>query len=507
MKKSVLFFVLIISGNIFSQKYVPFPTSGAVWNLKFREYFQQIESYQTHKISYILRGDTVIDNIVYKKLCTYNNDLLQPIYYGYGVIREENKRIYFKYLQSTLSAVRQKIMRAPDCVFSTVESEDEIVLYDFNLKPGEIFNENNYNHDEVLSIDSILIGDTYRKRFKLYRDTWVEGIGSIVTSFWGTPAEVISCGGGGDSYEFICFSENDQLVYKNNNYIECNSFRKWSDFTYVPFPTESAVWRELSMDELGPCNSGCLSQHVMSGDTTINSTQYHKIYSQEVTSTHVQNTNYVGAMREQYKRILYIPKDNNNEIRLYDFSKNIGDTIQEYPAQNVAECNTVSRIDTINLEGTYRRVFYFNNEFDNNVWIEGVGSIHGLLLPFYKQPTCLCVRNLVCFYKDNQQVYLNPTYNSCNPLIDGVDSQKENFSLSLIPNPVKNTSVLKWSDMECVEFQHLIITDVLGRCTKTINVSEKTEVSITKADFLAGIYFLKLVSIYGETHSLRMVVQ
>ena len=72
-------------------------------------------------------------------------------------------------------------------------------------------------------------------------------------------------------------------------------------------------------------------------------------------------------MREQYKRILYIPKDNNNEIRLYDFSKNIGDTIQEYPAQNVAECNTVSRIDTINLEGTYRRVFYFNNEFDNNV--------------------------------------------------------------------------------------------------------------------------------------------
>ena len=58
--------------------------------------------------------------------------------------------------------------------FQASESTTRILLYNFDLQKGDVF-----NHQEVLSIDTIECGIVKKKRFTFSNDIWIEGIGSV----------------------------------------------------------------------------------------------------------------------------------------------------------------------------------------------------------------------------------------------------------------------------------------------------------------------------------------
>jgi hypothetical protein len=182
---------------------------------------------------------------------------------------------------------------------------------------------------------------------------------------------------------------------------------------YVPFPTENAQWSEIHIQQ-GYCEpNGCKTQYKILGDTTINSILYHKIYEQDDSLQTSESIFYVGGIREMSKKIFFLSKYCSHEVRLYDFSKNIGDTIsnistQYYCTGNNSRFITIIKIDSILIDGNYRKVFHFDNYlYENHVWIEGIGSTYGLLKPSIELPTCKCTWDLVCFHQNNELIYLN----------------------------------------------------------------------------------------------------
>lgn len=185
--------------------YHPFPESDAEWNFHYAwncwEFGMADIDY-----SFITAGDTTIQDVNYIKLHTPDPDDNSigdcgGITVGYrGALRQdiENKLVYFVPPNET----------------------EEQLLYDFNLEVGDTLS--GYiapAWDEICqveSIDSVLVGNSYRKRWNVnwwyYDAQLIEGIGSTygllerLTSVTDLP-----------DYTLSCFTQAEEVLYPPNS--------------------------------------------------------------------------------------------------------------------------------------------------------------------------------------------------------------------------------------------------------------------------------------------------
>lgn len=164
----ILLFLFCIEG--FAQNYTPFPTDSAVWRVNYYSGAlgcpPLVAEYQ-----YTMNGDTQIVSLVYKKIfrsgVSYQSFCYPPAFGYAGAIREDSGKHIF--------------LRLPNANADTL-------LYDFNLSVGDtVHNYLNFtcSSPTVSSIDSVLVGSSWRKRFNLYDSScgasgvsFIEGIGS-----------------------------------------------------------------------------------------------------------------------------------------------------------------------------------------------------------------------------------------------------------------------------------------------------------------------------------------
>jgi hypothetical protein len=165
--------ILLVSGFVSGQVYVPFPDSNAVWcGQKGQLYFNPPND-QLHTWTYqqYITGDTIINGFTYHKI--EENGVFEwvsypiptssgssPYFHQYvGCFREDNKVIYY--------------------IPSTGTSEN--YLYNFNLEVGDTLPSNILtpsNYTMITRIDSILISGNYRKQFF---------VSSVDTNMWQWP--------------------------------------------------------------------------------------------------------------------------------------------------------------------------------------------------------------------------------------------------------------------------------------------------------------------------------
>ena len=131
-----------------------------------------------YRYQFAIGGDTARYGKTYKKLYQTNYDSVITTKTYAGAIREDTQsRIYFL-----------KDSALPDYLFHHFPDTVEIMLYDFNMKPGDtIYTPDKISHDTmqvVSGIDSVLINGKYRKRIQLESVKfssrlmfWIEGIG------------------------------------------------------------------------------------------------------------------------------------------------------------------------------------------------------------------------------------------------------------------------------------------------------------------------------------------
>ncbi|HNV80700.1 MAG TPA: T9SS type A sorting domain-containing protein [Tenuifilaceae bacterium] len=212
MKQTIIIagMLLLVTLNAKAQDYVPFPTGNVNWNVFYAGTCEEAPP-DSILIRYAIHGDTVINDIQYLKLCIEEGDTLNPIIRGIGGLRENDKKIY--YLGET--------------IFS-LYCEEEFLLYDFTKQIGDTI-----KHDPeglffsvILDIDSVLIGDGYRKRYSIDNhwfyhnpDYIIEGIGSVVNGLLGHISDIPTCGT--HYWEHVCFRENGIVKYLNPAFDEC----------------------------------------------------------------------------------------------------------------------------------------------------------------------------------------------------------------------------------------------------------------------------------------------
>nr|NQU91924.1 T9SS type A sorting domain-containing protein [Bacteroidota bacterium] len=200
---------VLFSFSILAQNYVPFPYSDAEWNEL--EYHWQPMSHINY--SYILQGDTTIESVVYQKIIYDDSGSSSDLRYYAGAIRQDTvaKKVFVR-----------------DCSFTS----EEVDLYDFSKSPGDtvLVGEEGYGPDGgyyiIEHIDSILIGDQYRRTFHftnpIYGAYWIEGIGSTRGLF--SPVNEVPTGF--NWWELTCFWHNEELIFLDPEFNEC--FPNWT---------------------------------------------------------------------------------------------------------------------------------------------------------------------------------------------------------------------------------------------------------------------------------------
>lgn len=186
MKKLLLLFCLsFISGNVFSQNYVPFPDSSAQWNVKFGWYGSPNWGVDETAIFFI-DGDTLISGNIYSKIFLYHGGPAIDTSNSYyvGAIREQNKKIFFRIIPNPWTSPPAMEYYPTNC--NSQSDTADFLLYDFNLIVGDTIR-NGFTVFVINSIDSVLVQSTYRKRFNISNNNimwtnlyeeWIEGIGS-----------------------------------------------------------------------------------------------------------------------------------------------------------------------------------------------------------------------------------------------------------------------------------------------------------------------------------------
>ena len=193
--------LLALFANGQTSVYHSFPDRNTVWNFHFQLYcFANGTGDKYYLITF--SGDTLINSQTYHKLTTpfvqsFSSGTCGGIPTGYkGAIRQDTagKKVFY---------------------ISPTDTTEQL-LYDFTMQVGDTvrgyIESFAFPPDIVQSIDSVLVGSTYRKRWNInncYNIQFIEGIGSTYGLFERSPG----CITDHEDYSLTCFHQNGQTLY------------------------------------------------------------------------------------------------------------------------------------------------------------------------------------------------------------------------------------------------------------------------------------------------------
>jgi hypothetical protein len=281
---------------------------------------------------------------------------------------------------------------------------------------------------------------------------------------------------------------------------------------YVPFPDSNAIWSEVLTD-MQPFEMETY-QYGIFGDTMFNSTWYKKVYLLSDTVYPLVPGQYCAAIREDNQKRIYLidcqccfQPIGEEEVILYDFSKSVGDTVLVgLDGMGPSMYYIIDYTDSMLIDGTYRKTFHFVEGEYLEYWIEGIGSTRGLFSPVTPETTGSLKWELICFNQDGIVKYLNPEYNSCFPVLTGInEGETVNKPVKLYPNPVTDQSILDFSNTH-QEFTMVEIYNGLGKKIREITLNGTNTVQISISGYESGIYFYKLIGKNQEVYSDKFII-
>ena len=279
-----------------------------------------------------------------------------------------------------------------------------------------------------------------------------------------------------------------------------------------PFPTSNAMWSEFYQP---PYFANPVPQiyAVFEEDTIINDYSYLKLFLLSDTMDVLNRRKYVGALRSnEESKVFFVPKILDEELLLYDFNVEIGDTIFSDPVSGHS-CFTnplvVVYIDSIEMVDHFRRRIYFEPypDYPNycTPWIEGIGSMRGLLFPSGYIPTNGIWGELVCFFEEDNLVYHNPLFDNCYPLPLSVPDQivAPESILNIFPNPAINELVIESANRE---IERISVYDTYGEVKFLRSDIHSYKFKIDTISYEDGVYFLSVSFVDNTQHQMLFVV-
>lgn len=195
---------------------------------------------------YYLDGDSVVEDLTYKKV--YRHGLLTHLWYSDPPIPDWCTG------SSTFNQFHALIRQEEARVYIRIWNEPEALLYDFNLKVGDTLpiTWNQWNEDiVVVSIDSLQVGNSYRKVFNLTQQSspqLIEGIGHE-GGFLEPFPPILECG-----HNLFCYALNDTTYYPNYNdpcdlTVNIQPIKSQETIKYYPNPVTNNLTIEHNFSE------------------------------------------------------------------------------------------------------------------------------------------------------------------------------------------------------------------------------------------------------------------
>jgi hypothetical protein len=219
--------------------------------------------------------------------------------------------------------------------------------------------------------------------------------------------------------------------------------------TYVPFPDSNAVWQEVLLPyPPGPMPAYLQHFHYsVSGDTLINDISYKKlfvtIYNTEC-SLDSTGPYYAGGIRNNTdeKKVYYFDSNGLEELLLYDFTLDVGDTVPMSFINDSYPYLYVESIDSVLIGDHFRKSYiYAQDTYPPITVIEGIGAETGLLEPL---EIFELISMLRCYHQDHSLLWINPNVDSCNLETDTCltisipERISDNRLLLIYPNPASD---------------------------------------------------------------------
>lgn len=476
-------FLFISFFTVEGQTYFPFPEGNAHWNVYLVTSGQHNPPTDTTLLRYALHGDTTINEVLYMKLCLEKGDTINPVLEPIGGLREDEKRVFF---------IGQDFLGAPH--------DEEILLYDFNKQLDDTIFHYDNTFSVILGIDSILIGDDYRKRYEVdvkygkhHPDFVVEGIGSIMNGLLGHITMIPT--GGYSYWEHVCFRENGLVKYLNPVFADCYP-SSWGNSYYQE--NDSIIDKEkVWYNYLFYYNSMSVNTELfgIGADTVINDTAYnHVLYA----SGGIQEpVNKYGYIRSNDGQVYYRTKPEKPEKIIYNFNISETEAITVYGLDNrVADsyfecqfiCDSIRKKSFFDVE---RKVYYFHDpnvpDYNCESWIEGIGSMSGLLHNTDAK-TGKDSYSLSCVTSQEEFLFKRSETEPCIKLAVGTKDRHMDRVL-VYPNPIGRDQAI--SIRNASAGSNFNLYDVYGRLVlqKTLS-SENASITI----HLGSGYFLYRIS-------------
>jgi hypothetical protein len=280
--------------------------------------------------------------------------------------------------------------------------------------------------------------------------------------------------------------------------------------TYFPFPSDSAqwnclFWHQWSANDINLFNSS----YLLEGDTNLNGKSYKKVYYTEQDNPDF-NPEYIGGLRENDTKDIYFfpvsvnlispgpisfPNDTSEQL-LYTF--NNLDTGMVLPINTGFTEITVIGTDSVLLGDSYHKRYKMQQEglSDYDYWIEGIGSIKDLFIPFtYEfewQYYTLCFTNLTTYYINSPN-----REDSCHYWIPVGLTEHLEDEVYLYPNPASQTIFIK-SNVEN-QTESINIYNSLGKhIVQDELIASELELNIEQIE--SGLYIVEIESGRGKQY-------
>lgn len=277
----------------------------------------------------------------------------------------------------------------------------------------------------------------------------------------------------------FCFS---QVIYGGNKYHK--------------FSGKDAVWNSITTGAMGYPHEWQTIYTL--GDTV----EYNELKYLEVKSgASYWNTNTIGGLREDTltKKVYYY--NYYQEVVLYDFSLNVGDTIfygKESGNPQFSYYKVVDSIGTIDLNGELRKKWNLTTSMYNmkDIWIEGIGSVyrHGLLNPINPDiPTNASSTYFGCYKYGNILYFNREATNStdcpCSQwLVSVPEIKSESAEIKLYPTPTKDILNINLGN---TTYDFLEIYTFNSKLVEKTKINSRENIELNLENLEKGIYFIK----------------
>lgn len=294
-------------------------------------------------------------------------------------------------------------------------------------------------------------------------------------------------------------------------FLLASSITKAQTNTYHPFPDSNAVWVTVWYYPFYPHTAYYTRVFIPINkqDTIINSKKYIKLFMDEASDEGgYQDTTYIGCIRnDTIGKVFFVPKDSSNEVLLYDFSKQAGDTIYDVYSYITAPFYSNYIVDSTSQMtiGPYLlKVLYLHPLSLYTlliVWVEKIGCI-GSGMPFTSN-ACLMLEEAVavCATINDTLFYDSPSggcmlsnfmfpyiYRQCYYPIN-VEEVHTISQINIFPNPFVDKINFENLPDEKV---HIKIINIFDQEIYSIQLKNTNTISIPFENQAPGLYFISI---------------